>query len=268
MMFIKFSSCLILAVGLQISCTYIVLANPELDLGLHQVSKDDLAFGEAQTDAMVHDRPRMLEFAKRGDNLWDWVSKHFAGASTGEKFYWEANPRADAPTRDGRPARPVARHCFPMPGSSARRWVTVNDTDEDGYMISPEDMWASVVFEFLNTRNDKSFAKLNQDALARKLSRDEYEKETLKLEFDTHNQVNSTFDRIIANDGNARNLHTGYGGKHFKVSPMTFEEWFRKYKASRNYIPYYTYFYDNEIVPRLESSPDSSEPAACPKPHP
>jgi hypothetical protein len=54
----------------------------------YPVTAADLAFGKKQVDQMMHDRPVMALLVKKGDVIYEWTVRQFAGESLGHRIMW------------------------------------------------------------------------------------------------------------------------------------------------------------------------------------
>jgi hypothetical protein len=144
------------------------------------------AFGETQLKRMLADRPQTAACASKGDAVWEWTVRQFAGEGAGSRIYWQSNP----PDGDC----PVCHH--PPDGRSAGN-IRLRSTDRAGVPRTGEALWSHAVFELYNIRNAAQFHKVNDDAVARTISRDEYIREYFHAEFDAH----GTRERATAGAG-------------------------------------------------------------------
>jgi hypothetical protein len=56
----------------------------------HQLSAEDLAWGETQVAQLLKDRPAMVPYVRKGDTLWTWTVRQFAGEYLGSRIRWDA----------------------------------------------------------------------------------------------------------------------------------------------------------------------------------
>src|ERR1051326_747463 len=55
-------------------------------------SQEALAFGEQQVEHMVEDRPQMKQYVQKGDPIWRYCVRQFAGEALGERIAWNNDP--------------------------------------------------------------------------------------------------------------------------------------------------------------------------------
>ncbi len=122
---------------------------------------------------MLQDRPSLKSLVTPGDELWTWTVSHFDGVGTGFLIFWDA----------ALPNSPFRAECHP-PYGERRAAIRVRGLPEHrrkattaAFEVSPtlqELYWTRVVFELLNLEGTPQFVKAHQDALAGRLSRDQY----------------------------------------------------------------------------------------------
>jgi hypothetical protein len=239
---------LIVGLGLTASWCLILKAQsqPKAANPPYSLSRDDIAFGKSQVQAMISDRPRMAEFANENDFVWTWAARQFAGEYTGARYYWNADPAYNAQERF------FACHLYPMKGRSG--WITVNEVDESGYVMSGEQMWAGAVYELLNARKDLAYKSLYIQALAGTLSKSDFQRQNVELEYIARKQLFPFFKQFVQPSllTVGRRSHAGYW---LNTVPDTFDEWFKTCSKNKGYVSFsfYSHVYDSEIAPRVKS---------------
>jgi hypothetical protein len=238
------NSLLIIGVSLAMtsSCAGVACKEPFAVRTNHArvLGESDVAFGESQLEAMVRDRPKMEEFAKRGDPIWTWAAKQFAGEYTGTRYYWNGDPVY----RWGH--RSIAMHCVPS-GKNAG-YVTVCNSDEDGYTCSPERMWAAVIFELFNIRYDGEFRELVLKAKV--LSKAEFIRGFAQCEYEALKQV-GPFYKSVVEPNSSKSQRPVYEYWHLELPP-TFDQWFSKQKRSQHYMDTYGQMFDDFVAGRIK----------------
>ena len=140
-------------------------------------SAKDLAYGEQQVMKMVRDRPQMRGYVRRGDPVWQYCVRQFAGEGIGSHIAWcDETPQlgeadSESPTRY-QAARIRIRHYYDSGLSS-------------GQERAGEDLWASAVFEFNNLRSYKQFDRLAWGVIEGNVSRQQFIIGYARIEYKT-----------------------------------------------------------------------------------
>lgn len=56
------------------------------------ISKKDLFWGRLQVDRMMKDRPAMAQLVRKGDVIYEYAARQFAGASNHRRIIWDSTP--------------------------------------------------------------------------------------------------------------------------------------------------------------------------------
>jgi len=210
-----------------------------------RLSEDDRVFGEKQVEDMVFDRPRMAEFAKKGDPLWTWAVEQFAGASSGVRYKWNSDPGSEMSKHF------LATHKEPTAHEAG--WISVRELDGEGYYQSGERMWVEAVFELYNLRNDPMFQYLRQKAVNGDLSKEQFERSILQCEYDAARNVGLFYKAIVEPFAEKTGLKVHAAYWHINL-PGTFDEWFSEITTRGPYSRFRPYgdAYDKLVAPRAK----------------
>jgi hypothetical protein len=208
----------------------------------HPLIQADLDYGELQLARMLADRPRMAALVKRGDCIWNFAARYYGGQFTGMRYAWANTPDLDASKTA------TASHNYSLETKSGT--ITVADQDRDGRDIPAEMLWSNLLFELLNTRNDRDFETLWLAAINQEISRDEFIRKYTKLEYVTLLELwivyTNGWKQHAQKMGIASNQDY-WGGK----VPSTFEYWYHSMRKSHpDYFNYYESTYDRAIAIR------------------
>jgi hypothetical protein len=177
----------------------------------------------------------MGEFARKGDPIWNWAARQFAGEYTGKRYYWNGDPAFK------RAQCAIAFHH--VPSGKDVGYVSVRNSDEDGYIVSPEQMWAVLIFELYNIRNDDEFRELASRPVH--LSKAEFIRGCAQCEYKALQQLGPFYKKFVQP---AEPINHGLVASYWNLDlPSTFDQWFEKCKKNTKYIDYYGYMYDKEI---------------------
>lgn len=196
------------------------------------LTASDLAFGQKQVDQMMRDRPAMAQLVEKGDVIYEWTVRQFAGESLGHRILWRPVISADiAPFI-------LAYNWGPSNSSYGSIFVRNKYTDgpKKGESIDSEELWSMVVFEAFNISNWRAFSASESAAFFGKLSRDDYIKQMAQTEFSATKRTTQFYQEIwqpwVAKSGAATQPHLW-----FVDAPNSFEEWIKLYTDPSRY-PY------------------------------
>jgi hypothetical protein len=146
---------------------------------LKKINDDQLDWGQVQLERMLNDRPAMKPYIRKGDDLWVWVVRKFAGEYVNDGIFWDArnpNPLWDAMSYSGN-------------GKKAGIRVSENIyKSEDGHWGKPKTgatLWIQAVFEILNLEHTKQFNALDNLVLQNKINKPVYVLESMLIENQT-----------------------------------------------------------------------------------
>lgn len=212
-------------------------------IGKPQLSKNDIMFGEAQLRRMIQDRPAMAEFITPDSPIWNWAARQFAGGFAGVRYYWVDDTPYKAPHRF------LAAHGFPI--STTSGWITVVDVDNDGYCFDGEQMWAALILELLNLRNDQRFKEIWLRALEGKLSKEQFNEQNFRVEYLARAKLAKFYLEFV------KPVATSMGKQshdHFWLTqfPDSYESWLANGRRPSLDLSPFDFDYEHEIAPRLK----------------
>jgi len=159
-----------------------ILTNPPC----HEVSEDDLAYGRHQFSQFLKDRPCVSELASRAGffKLKQWAIRQFAGESSGGRVRWSKRTSHLGFYNVGA--------CDPTPGSDGSvktifvsDFLWTRDHNTGAAIVTPipaEHVWSVLVYELQNILNRRRYVQLRRDAMAGRISSDEYVHGIVELE--------------------------------------------------------------------------------------
>lgn len=126
-----------------------------------------LAWGKAQLQQMLKDRPAMAPYVKEGDDLWDWTVRQFAGQYLKEGVEWDpGNPGGDFDSTAVGPN--------PSKGRKAFIQISPNYAIKTFHTGKPKTgpvLWWEAALEFCNLQNRYLFDSIDADARAGRIGR-------------------------------------------------------------------------------------------------
>ena len=207
-----------------------------------------LAFGEKQVERMVADRPQMKQYVQKGDSVWQYCARQFAGEACGQKITWNPDPPHPPDDYD-------ADHQYPT--DTQQGYIRIRRLSGAGAMRGKErngeDMWQNAIFELNNIRSAKQFDRLFEDALAGKLSKEQWIKGNTQLEYTAYRNSVRIYRilwlPLMRSKGIASNPDLWWPDL-----PDTYEAWIALYTDKSSY-PWDSWgkSYDDDIVPYLKS---------------
>jgi len=211
-----------------------------------KVSQDDLIYGITQVDKMMNDRKPMGFLVKKGDPIYSWAVRQFAGEACGEHIAW--NPEEDL----GKPSIYKADHSYPSKEEKA--FIRIRSNNGNGNFYDEHSLWESCIFELHNIRNFKAFDKVYQDACKGKCTKDEWLRRNTLIEYKSNVAVKEFFYRnwapFLASKGIDSSAHLW----DVEWTPETFEKWIAAYNDPTGYPwDYWGTYYDNQIVPYVKA---------------
>jgi hypothetical protein len=221
---------------------------PELTELTINLSAANLAFGEQQMAKMAKDRPEFTRCISKDDPVWQFCGRAFGGAAIGERVLWDNTPPVDQGYR--------SENLGPYQGRSGFiRIRKISDSGEDrGRPLSCEELWSCAVFEIENIRNHKAFMALFCQALAGKVSREEWVRECSRLEYSALQRTKKDFAKLWLPLVGTRSITVtkSFWGADI---PETYEAWISLYRDPNDY-PWDVFgaYYDNQIVPYVKKT--------------
>ncbi len=211
-----------------------------------KVSQDDLVFGMTQVDKMMKDRKPMSFLVKKGDPIYTWVVRQFAGEACGERISWNAEEDL------GKPSEYRADHCYPS--KDERAYIRIRSNNGAGNFYDEHSLWESCIFELHNIRNFKAFEKVFHDACKGKMTKDEWLRRNTLIEYKSNIAVKDFFYRHWAPYLQAKGIDSGEHLWNVDWTPNTFDKWIKAYNDPNGYPwDYWGTYYDNQIVPYLKA---------------
>jgi hypothetical protein len=186
------------------------------------LSADDLKHGEQQTELMVRDRPKLVEFVSKGDPIWNWVVRQFAGEGIGTRIYWNNSEQLS------KPSEYLADNTFPTKYRSG--FIRLKSQDELGHPICGEQLWAAAIFELNNIQSGAAFKKIYLDAVASgsKISKEDYITQNTMLEFQAMRKTALFYRNIVQPCARKKGekAHDQYWSAH---EPENYRAWIAQY---------------------------------------
>jgi tetratricopeptide (TPR) repeat protein len=131
-----------------------------------ELSPEALKHGEEQVRRLLADRPPLAEHAEAAAVFRQWAARKFAGEDIGETIDWDPTPPTDSD----------AENYSPIPGQRGRILVDLNyqHGPKKGQPRTFEELWSRVIFELHNIAYARQFVKLNNDAAAQKITKEQF----------------------------------------------------------------------------------------------
>ncbi|MCX6382825.1 MAG: hypothetical protein NT023_25650 [Armatimonadetes bacterium] len=191
------------------------------------LTKSSLQWGEKQLVQMLHDRPALQGFIQKGDPVWTWVVRQFAGEGLGGKVEWCNLPMDDSSEGETIPETKTSAHIligYPSAKSMRDKFYR-------------EHLWATAIYELNNVQSVPEFFtlriaindhKINQEGWINRVGRLEY----LALRRTKYTYLN-LWAPLMKSRGIFSNSDYYLWGKHL---PDTYEKWMNKgyYKVYSN----------------------------------
>lgn len=134
----------------------------------YSLDNNQLAWGKAQFEKMLKDRPIMNRYVRVGDSLWDWTIRQYAGEWVKGGIEW--NSSDPVPLWDGKY----------YAGDSERKaylQLTAQSVMKSYHFGEPKsgpELWYGLIFEFCNFQILKKTYAVNQLAKTGKIDVEEY----------------------------------------------------------------------------------------------
>ena len=223
---------------------------PPTDLIKVALTAADLQFGQQQVDQMMQDRPAMTACVQKNDRIYHWVVRQFAGKAVGQRISWSPEALANhAPEY-------LSMHKYPSPRRHA--YIAVREKyaggAKQGQLLPGDELWACVVFELFNIANAKDFASIYDKALDGKVSKAEFRESHTQLEFLAVQKTGQFYRKMWQPEAKQKGRRTN-PFFWYALAPSTYEAWRQHYTDPSGYpYSYYDKYYDEHIVPYLQSS--------------
>ncbi len=154
----------------------------------YRLFSENFTWGEYQVEKMLRDRPVMAKYVQKGDKVWNWTVRQFAGEWTKGGIEWDPsdpNPLWDAMYygADG-----VNKALVQVSALSALKHFHFGKPKE-----GPE-LWCDLVFELCNLQVIEKYGEIKQLADMGKIGEEEYcFRAYLEEELDTRQEVRHFF---------------------------------------------------------------------------
>ncbi|MDR3615185.1 MAG: tetratricopeptide repeat protein [Candidatus Obscuribacterales bacterium] len=218
-----------------------LIANPiktASDAEYNELRRDPkFRFGESQLEAMIKDRPNMLQLVKKRDAVWNWAAQHFITAAGSKKIFWDKNLPDKPPEYNAETTLPYGD----TPG-----YVRVRMIDNYGRYLSCEQLWSCLVFELGNASRYPQFTAVNNKWL--KLSRSQYITENVQIEYETAKQTANFYRKIWLDSGHYTDTINGSMYWYSEV-PASYSKFIAQYRNLKNYPwNFWGAYFDREIA--------------------
>lgn len=190
-----------------------------------------LKHGEEQLTLMLHDRPALTEYVSSGGPTWNWTVRQFAGKSTGIQVYWD------------REARYIGRARNYLKDDDSCAFISIPKLTRTVEPLRGDYLWSNVVFELFNVQNSGQFRQTELDAVAGKLSKDEFVRKIASLEFEASKQTFLFYQNLFLAQATSKGLHTNSDDWYDKI-PDSFEAYFSRIPRGLGYHQLYEDRYD------------------------
>jgi hypothetical protein len=135
----------------------------------NELTPEQMAWGENQLKRMLRDRPAMVPYVKKGDDLWNWMVRQFAGEYVGGGIWWDA-----------RSPEPLWNSFFYGAGNGKKAHIQVTDKFYEGWKYNwgkpktAPNLWFGAFYEIFNIIYDGLDEKLDVQAIEGKIDRQHY----------------------------------------------------------------------------------------------
>lgn len=181
----------------------------------YPLTSGDIRHGQNQIEQMLRDRPQMKKYATKGDSVWSWTVHELAGASIGNRIFW--NPGSPHNFEKG-----IATNHYPLPGkrSEIRLSKTMN-----GQPIPGELLWTAAIFELHNIQSGTKYYSLYKKAKAGKINCSQWIRENSKLEYRNLQRTRDFYFKVWSPHIRHRRVSTDPRFWRAEM-PKSFESWF------------------------------------------
>lgn len=211
---------------------------PYVEVKTKHLTDEDIAYGEQQVGNMLHDRPQMATCVKKGDWLWGWAVRQFAGEALGCRIRWNK----EKPSGDSR-----GDNSYPNADQKIG-YIRVSNVTAKGLPLNGEEQWSVAVFELHNIRNARGFEQTDRDAYDGKiLTAKEYVRRITQLEFKADLQRRRFYSHQWVPHAKKNVLSTtGYIWGVY--SPDTYEKWIVQIPETSSYIRSYSDYFEKSVL--------------------
>lgn len=217
-----------------------------------KITSDDLIFGMAQTDKMIQDRKPMAFLVQKGDPIYTWVSRQFAGEACGERVSW--NPDENL----GKPPNYKSDHCYPS--KNERPYIRIRSGKDKDEVYDEHLLWECCIFQLFSLRNFESYDQNYNDACNGKFTKDEWVRKNSENEFNTNKTVKDFFYKSWAPFLKSKGIDYREHTWEVEWTPSTFDEWMAAYSDPDGYPwDFWGTYFDTKIIPYLKAKKEYSE---------
>lgn len=190
---------------------------------LHHLTNADLNHGMKQVDEMMKDLPRMSDYVSKGDPIYLWSARQFAGEHTGVHFFWKPNMVSGE-----------LKAC-----NSPREALISVSSNYYGLVRDGEELWSHAVFELHNIRGLPFFDEIHNGAVAGTISEKDYIRIAANVEFEAVQATKRFYRDVWLPHLESRKIEPAQSS-WFEDFPSDFRTAFSSYREDDEY-PYGCY---------------------------
>ena len=213
----------------------------------HTMFSADYAHGSNQVIKMLSDRPAMKSYVNSlgkvgsvepSDIIWQWAANKFAGEDFGEQINWNSETILSPGCHD------ADNNNHPTP----RIRIVGTFRCSKGVPRPFDSLWSSAVFELLNIEESKEFDELYDQAVACKLTKAQYVRNNLAVEYKAKLKQAEFYQKIWLPWAKSKEIiPSGYWPT--RVEP--FEVWVKQWADDPE--DYWNKYFDEKMQPYLDS---------------
>lgn len=173
---------------------------------------------------MIRDRPALGAYVEPGDEVWLWARDKFNGNGLAYKVYWDAREPVSAAD---------AEYQVIADGDQSAIRLRVRDVPTQG-KDACEDLWACVVYEFMNMENIAAMGDVYARAARGELDRSAWLAATTRLEFQAVQRTAAFFGAMWQPLAAKRGVRAD-PAKWYVYAPPTYEVWIKQFSDPRGY---------------------------------
>ena len=189
---------------------------------------------------MLADRPRMAEHVEKGDKLWNWAVRKFAGEDLGTPIDWDPTSPEPFASRSGEPT--AGKHGL-IQLNLLRPAETAQQNQFDRPQQTFEELWGCAVYELYNVTSSPDWVRFESESDSGKLTRDEYIQAMMRSEWNASERSRAFYVKFFLPWLRSKDLNTT-DPKHWFCGDFTDRDNLRSnYAFAGNDI--YLSFYEN-----------------------
>jgi hypothetical protein len=214
-------------------------------------NQSDMDHGDQQVTNMLSDRPKMSFYTDKAgashnvgpeDEIWKWASTKFLGRDFGQSISWSS----DVPDSSVK--------CFTADHDFAKKFIRVASkySCSGAEVIVPFDhLWKLATLELLNIEGAEQYRKIQKMALDCKLSKEDYIRENLKIQYNALVKQTIFYKNIWLPWATKKSVNSD--ARYWHANMEAFDVWYESLKKSSvpTEISYWVYFYDVKLKPIL-----------------